>query len=485
MFKVRDTNKKALKSGVWYTIANFIVKGATFLTTPIFTRLMSQSDVGLYANFNSWLSIFLIITTFDLYTSISVARFDFKKNINEYISSNLVFGTTITFAFFLIFLAFKDTFLSFFGLSFLELFIIFVYCSVYPAFQMFQLKCRIDYKYKASVFLSVISVLLSIALSLILVLTLSDKYTGRYIGYLLPQIIFCLVLYIYLLAKGKKLFSKKYWVYGFTISFPLIWHALAGNILTSSDRLMIKSICGETDTALYSVAYSCGILVQVLWISMNSAWSPWAMERFEAKEYTSVKKASIPYCLFFGFVVLILLLIAPELLYIMGGDNYMNAVDVIPPIAVSFIFNFVYGFYVDIELYSKKQIVVAINTVTAAILNIVLNLLLIPIFGYKIAAYTTLAGYMALFVLHFISCCILKKAKWFSTTFNLIFLSASLGLMIFSLILYRYNIIRYILILALFALLVIALIIFRKEFMYLIKNKSTFAFRKRFKKGDE
>ena len=46
--------KTVIKAGIWYTIANFLTKGAVFLTTPFFTRLMTQSDIGAYANMNSW-----------------------------------------------------------------------------------------------------------------------------------------------------------------------------------------------------------------------------------------------------------------------------------------------------------------------------------------------------------------------------------------------------------------------------------------------
>ena len=46
----------AIKAGFFYTICNFIVKGAVFLTTPIFTRIMSSEDIGAFSNLSSWLS---------------------------------------------------------------------------------------------------------------------------------------------------------------------------------------------------------------------------------------------------------------------------------------------------------------------------------------------------------------------------------------------------------------------------------------------
>lgn len=47
-------SKKALKSGIWYTISNFLSKGIIFLTTPIFTRIMTVSAYGEYSSFITW-----------------------------------------------------------------------------------------------------------------------------------------------------------------------------------------------------------------------------------------------------------------------------------------------------------------------------------------------------------------------------------------------------------------------------------------------
>ena len=52
---------KALKSGAWYTVANFLTRSVGLITTPIFTRLLTKSDFGAYSNYTSWLSIAIII----------------------------------------------------------------------------------------------------------------------------------------------------------------------------------------------------------------------------------------------------------------------------------------------------------------------------------------------------------------------------------------------------------------------------------------
>ena len=50
-------NKKALKAGFWYTFSNFLIKGIAFLTMPIFTRIMSKYDIGVFMLEEEYLEI--------------------------------------------------------------------------------------------------------------------------------------------------------------------------------------------------------------------------------------------------------------------------------------------------------------------------------------------------------------------------------------------------------------------------------------------
>ncbi len=465
-------NAKAFKAGVWYTIGNFIVKASSFITMPIFTRLLSSNDIGDFANYSSWISILMIITTIDLYCSINLARFDYCNEIDDYIASILVEGSIITSLCFGLLFIFQTYFLNLFSLSSFELLLIFIYCLFYPASQMYQLKCRIEYKYKETVIISLISVLSSTLLSLVLVLTLSNKYFGRYFGYTVPIITINVVLYISILLKARKIRPRKYWKYAFFIAFPMIWHTLAGNLLTSSDRVMIKRYCGSNEAAMYTIPYSCASIVQVLWISMNSAWTPWAFEKMNQNDYKSINKAMKPYSIFFGVIVFLFLLISPEVLLIIGGKTYLPALKVIPPIMISYVFNFSYSFYSNIELYEKKQVNIAVCTVLAAIINIFLNIILIPKYGYVIAAYTTLIGYISLVLMHYFSCKIIHKDKLVDNRFVLVFLLISLFSIPIIELIYKYNLLRYIFIVTIIIVGIIITIFLRKELIYTVRYQS-------------
>lgn len=410
------TSSKPLKAGIWYTISNFLVKGMVFLTTPIFTRIMTSSDIGLFSDASTWITILAIVATFELASSISIARFDFRNDLDAFISSNLVLGTIITGILYSVVLFFHNFFEDLFKFDFDVLNLVFIYLLVYPAMQMFQMKKQIQFKYVPIVVVSLGSTFIATGFSLLGVFFFTNPLKGRIFGYYLPLIMTNIGLYIYLIVKGKKV-SFKYWKYGLLVSLPLIFHLLAAYLLTASDRLMITRVINNEATALYSVAYSCAMIISLLWSSMNNAWSPWAYQMMDTRDYVQLKSKSKCYTLFFLLIVFGFLLIGPETLYVMGGKTYMGAVYVIPAVGIGYIFQFFYSFYVNIEFYSKKQVLIAIGTTIAAAINIGLNLVFIPKYGYIAAAYTTLASYMCLFLIHFVFVSFLRKTKWYDTKF--------------------------------------------------------------------
>ena len=463
-------NKAALKSGVWYIFGNFLLKGIGFLTTPIFSRLMTQEEIGDFSNLITWIGIVSIVVTFDLYSSIAVARFDFKNSPDEYISSILGLGSFVTVVIFAIAFPFRKIILNFVGFSEYAFYLAFAYMLFYPAIQIFQAKSQVEYKYKTSLAISLSTALASSLLSLALVFVFSNKLDGRVIGHFIPFIAVGIVVYISYIARNR--IKTKYWKYALGISTPLIFHLLAGYVLSSSDRVMIHSLIGSREAGLYSVAYTCAMLVNVLMTSMNSAWVPWSMSQIDKGNVTELKTKAKLFVGLFGFLVFGVILLGPETLLIMGGKSYSEAVGVIPPVMICIVFQFIYTLYVNIEQYYKKQKVIAIGTVISACTNVLLNWIFIPIYGYIAAAYTTLFSYTVLFLIHFLFVKKLGKNHIYDGKFNIFFLCTSIFILFFSLFLYTNNILRYLVLCIVAGGLVIALVKQRNALLLSLKTKS-------------
>ena len=416
-----SNDKKAIKSGFWYVFANFATRGIGFLTMPVFVRLMTKEDIGQFVNFTTWIALLVPVFTLSLDASVPVASFDFKDKKNEYISSVLALGSIITTGFYAVSLILEDQVKGLLNIDSMQLHIMFVYIMFEPSLSMLQIKSKLEYRYKLSTVLSLLSVGLSTPIALLAVILSEDKLRGRILGFYIPMILLNICIYRYFFTKSKTV-KMEYWKYGAMISIPLALNAVAGSVLNSFDKIMINSMVGDSETALYSVGYSCATLASMLWYSLNQAWAPWAYEQMDQDNRDKLKKVSKIYMLEFGLIVLVFMLTAPELLWIIGGSTYSQALDVIPPVMCGFVFQLVYSLYVNIETLEKKTVYVAVGTVAAAIINIVLNFMFIPVFGYVAAAYTTLAGYTVLFLMHFFFVCRMGKTYWYDSRFNFIYL---------------------------------------------------------------
>ena len=93
--------------------------------------------------------------------------------------------------------------------------------------------------------------------------------------------------------------------------------------------------------------------------------------------------------------------LSPEIIYLFAGTKYLDAIYVIPPVAASVYFVFVYALFSTIEFYYQKTSFISTATMLCAGLNLLLNYIFIKKYGYYAAGYTTLFCYICLTVFHF------------------------------------------------------------------------------------
>lgn len=392
---------KALRAGVWYTVSNFLTKGLVFITTPLFTRMLTHSEFGEFNNFISWLNILSIMCTLNLESTFGAARYDFNDKFDEYVSSVLALSTVSILTFAIIINIFYKSMVDIFMMDRLKINILFVYLVFITAVHMYQARERYYFSYKKLVILSLMMSICTVGVSVVLVYFCEDKYMGRIIGHTMPTIIIGMVLYFVILFRGRCIKSRQ-WKYALPIALPYIPHLLSLTLLNSMDRVQITRFCGSDSNALYSLAYTSGAVVCILLVSMNNAYAPWLSEKLNQKKYMEIQSFSKIYIGIFCVGLLGIMLISPEILLIMGGESYITAKYVMPPIAFGCACQFIYTMFVNIEQFRKKTIGMAIGSATAALVNYLLNLFFIPRYGYIAAAYTTLISFLWLLIAHMI-----------------------------------------------------------------------------------
>ena len=450
---------------MWYTVSNFLTKSIGFITTPIFTRLLTHAEFGDFSNYTSWLSIFMIFVSLNLESTFISARYDYEKEFDEYILSTLVLSSISTAIWFFVLNINPQKVVGFLGMEREYIICMMVYLLFIPAINMFQTREVYYFRYKMSVLISMIISVGTAVVSVLLVIGMENRLDGRVFGSALPTILLGIIIYIYLIKRGKRV-KVSYWKYALPICLPFIPHLLSMTVLNSMDRIMIKSMCGSEDTALYSLAYTCGTIITVLITSLNTAFAPWLGEKLHEEKHEEIRSFSKKYILVFMVMAIGIMLISPEVLLILGGKSYLAAIYVMPPVACGCMCQFLYTMFVNVEQFKKKTIGMAFASVSAAVLNYLLNLLFIPRFGYVAAAYTTLAGFLWLLIIHML----LVRRIGLREVYDNSFVFKAVGISIVATagitFLYQVNWIRYIIIAA---YILVVLYFFKKYIKPLMK----------------
>ena len=152
-------------------------------------------------------------------------------------------------------------------------------------------------------------------------------------------------------------------------------------------------------------------------------------------------------------MILFIMLLAPELIMIFGGKKYIESIYVVPPLAATVIFLFLYDMFSTVEFYYGENIGVMVASVLSAALNVGLNYIFIPKFGFYAAGYTTLVCFLCYAFAHFVfyryTC---RKNGIKEHVFDIKFLLAGALVVIVVMLginlIYKNMIIRYILVLA-------------------------------------
>lgn len=410
--------ENAVKAGAWYTVSSILLRAIALITTPIFTRLMSTADYGVTNTFTAWASLFTVFCTLNLSYSIGRAKQDFPGKLNQYIgameSVSLIFTTAIG----LLAMIFIRPVSHLLQMSEYLVILLFIYVLTHPVITMNQSRFRFQYRYKENVAISVYTSIVTILLSLLLIYLMPrERGMAKILGTVIPGVLLALFL-LFLQIKRKDLnCNLKYWKYGLIISLPLIIHTLSLNILTQSDRLVIGKFWGQEKVGIYSIAYVYAMMINIVLDSINQAWNPWFHDNYFVGNHAEIRKNVKPLVVLGVMLGIGCIAIAPEAIWVLGGNKYMEGIWIVPSVTLGVVCQYVYSHYVIIEMHLKKTIYVSVGTVIAAILNVSLNYLFIPIFGYIAAGYTTLFSYLVLFILHYVITRYILKVKLYHDSF--------------------------------------------------------------------
>ena len=185
------------------------------------------------------------------------------------------------------------------------------------------------------------------------------------------------------------------------IGFPSIFGLLAFFFIDYADRQIIERLAGLDALGVYSVGYSFGMVISIAMGAFSTAWPPFFMSYLNKPEEARIifSRVLTYYLIVFGSLTVLFFFAAKPLVLLTTSSVFHEAHLVVGLVAASYILKGCYlivlpGMYFAEKLYKQA----AVEWV-AAIINIGMNLLLIPRFGITGAALATFISYLSLPIL--------------------------------------------------------------------------------------
>lgn len=387
------------KNTLIMTIGTVLPKISHLITLPIITAALTKAEYGIYDLIITLVSLFLPIATLQVQTA--AFRFlidckDDKKGIQTIVTNVMMFVLIS----------------SLFSLSILYVL-------------LFQLTTTIKiliclYFFTDILFLTFVQIVRGLSnpklyaictsvqpvINMLLVIVFVYFMDGRLIGALIAMTGSTTVALCIVLLKGKiiskinlKRLSKQKLKEIVSYSWPMIPNSLSLWFLHFSDRLVLLNFMGLDATAIYGVANKIPSMYSLANSAFTLAWQENASINQKDDDVKEYYGKVFDHVLRILSGIMALLIAATPLLFILliQGD-YEKAYYHMPILLMSMFFSSISSFLGGIYIAHKKTKSVGATTIVAAIINLIVNLLLIKEIGIFAASISTLVSYVFLAV---------------------------------------------------------------------------------------
>ena len=401
--------KYFIKQSAIYSIGNLATKASGVILLPLYTTYISLAEFGILGIID--VTILILVELINLGQGQALVMLN---NSGEFVNEKKRVFFTILSSSFIICLGFiiiGEVFLPYISKIFSEpvryyyLLRLSLYVIVARVINNIYLnKLRADERSSTYTIFSVSKLLLTLCLTIYFLAYVHLKITGILYSYLISELVIAVILSAVLFKKLEPKFVKKIMFASISFGIPLIFGSLAMMLLNVSDRYIIKYFTNNAMVGLYDLGYRfAGILNMFFIMPFTLALMPQAYKMF-TKEGDKRYYSKLMTYLTFGLVWMGLgiSIFSKEVIKIFAlNPSFWPAYKIVPIVTASYVF---FGMRIIASLgmfLTKKTKYVANTTIVAAVLNILLNILLIPKFGMITAAYTTLISFIILYFLSY------------------------------------------------------------------------------------
>ncbi|MBU1118912.1 oligosaccharide flippase family protein [Patescibacteria group bacterium] len=397
--------KRLTKHSFIYAIGSGIQGIAGLLLIPVYTKTLSVADYGQYELLNTISLILVSVLSLGFASAyIKTAERDInkekekKKLAGTAVFFVLIFATTLL----LILSLFVDPIASVFNFGKTTyLYIIFASALALIIGNLgFSMLRSNEQSIKYTV-IYIIRFLLILGLNVTLVLVFKKGIEGILTGLLLANSITLLLLLPTFFKNVSFTFSKKLFKKLLVFGLAIIPASLALWVMDLIDRYFINHYHGFAEVGVYSLAYKFGIAMAIMLVTpFQLAWPTVSFSLADKPDARKMYGRVLTYFVTIAlFIALTFTFFSTHIIRIIATNAYEGASIIVLPVTLSYVFLGIH-YIVVVGLHLKERShLYPILIVFPALLNIILNYLLVPPYGMIGAAITTFISFLFMGIL--------------------------------------------------------------------------------------
>ncbi|MFA5818385.1 MAG: oligosaccharide flippase family protein [Bacteroidales bacterium] len=420
MKEVRNLAKQTLVYGFGTIVPRFLNYG---ILTFFYTRIFDKAEYGIVTELYAWMVLLLIVLTYGMETGFF--RFAQKKEDYEKVYSTALISLFVTSSLFVIlvyiFIKPVSVVLNYSNNhDYIRMFAAILAIDAFCAIPFARL--RKENRPVVFSFIKIVNVLITLGAVIFLLKIAPGIYNNSHgwfrkvynpdygVGYVfLSNLIGSAVTLLMLLPfiiKSKLVFYRTVWLRMLNYSFPLLIAGLSGSINDTLDKVILRRMIGEEKgletVGVYGAGYKIAVLMALFIQMFRFAAEPFFFERAKHENAKETYAFVMKY-----FVIIMLLVYLGINLYVSGiqfivDKNFREAIVVVPIVSMAYL---LYGIYVNHSIWYKLNDLTRFGiyiTLIGASITVLINVLLIPVYGYMASAWAHVASYGAMIIMSFI-----------------------------------------------------------------------------------
>ncbi len=402
-----DKLKQLSKDTAIYGVSTIVGRFLTFLLVPFYTNVFAASDYGIVSNLYVFIAIFNVVFIFGMDAAYlkfgsSIEIGDEKDNFSTPFLSIISVGVIISGLILLL----KSQIFWIFDIPSSYIYLIYYVAGILLIDNISVLpfiKLRLQRKAKKFALFKIINIIVNVVLNLYLILKLHWGIEAVFFSNLAASLVSLLILMPDIIKNIKLKFNKELLKGLLKFGLPYLPAGLAAMLIQGIDRPIITHLTNLSITGLYSANYKLGIFMMLFVNMFQYAWQPFFLQTAKEDNAKDVFSKVLTYFTLAAAIMLVIVSLfvgdIARLSYhghTLIGKEYLGGLIIVPVILMGYMFNGMYGIFTAGIYIKSKSIYVPIMTAIGAIVNVVLNFILIPVWGIMGAAFATLFAYMVM-----------------------------------------------------------------------------------------